>query len=101
MGGKHCTTHGAWKKHIVQSMGHGALYKPAECCTTHGAWARKCCTIHANYVVQQLHGPWVMGLCHVVWPMGHGKKVAEGARDMVDASAYDFLISGCELRARL
>ena len=46
-------THGLYS--VVQSMGHGH------------------CTV--------LHGPWVMGLCHDVWPMGHGKKIAEWALD--------------------
>ena len=26
-----------------------------------------------------MHVPWVMGICHNAWTMGHGKKVAEGA----------------------
>jgi len=37
-----------------------------------------------------LYGPWVMGDCQVVWPMGHGKKVAERcARVTTGNSALD------------
>ena len=43
-------------------MGHGL----ESCCTTHDPWA---------WIL--LYNPWVMGFCHVVWPMSHGKFVVQ------------------------
>ena len=58
-----CTTHGPWVTQLPCLMGHAMLYNIVQP-MGHGH-----CTM--------LYGPWVMELCHVVWPISHGKKVAE------------------------
>ena len=51
---------------VVRSMGHGS-YMPS-----YGPWAMGIYTPRtASYF------PWVMGFCHIVFSMTHGKKVAE------------------------
>ena len=107
--GKHCTIHAPWGnityENIVQPMGHGGNITqegivqsmPHEWETLYNPWgmgnlspgktlynpcpmSRKSVVQPTGHgVVQLLYGPWVMGPRHIVWPMTHGKKVAEWA----------------------
>ena len=76
MGGT--TSHGPW---VMDGM---ILYDPWvmewwEYRMAHGSWVVWHCMTHGSWVVwyHTIHGSW--GGESVVWPMGHGKKVAEGA----------------------
>ena len=55
--------YGPWVMGGTTSMTHG-LYNIVRCCMAHGSW----------------------GFCRIVWPMGHGEKVAEGAHVIVTQS---------------
>ena len=87
-----CTTHESWGGYtVVQSMGYGVdilLYNPWSMvrgyphtyCTTHYPWTINFpwsmgCTTRCT----MLHTPCTMRSCHIVSPMYHGEKVAEGA----------------------
>ena len=65
---------------VVRSMGHGS-YMPS-----YGPWAMGIYTPRtASYF------PWVMGFCHIVFSMTHGKKVAEPCARRACACVLGFL----------
>ena len=98
-----CTTHESWGGYtVVQSMGYGVdilLYNPWSMvrgyphtyCTTHYPWTINFpwsmgCTTRCT----TLHTPCTMRSCHIVSPMYHGEKVAEGALLLLHHITHSF-----------
>ena len=61
------------RQDVVQSMGHEQSPPPV----LYGPWVME--NPYLGRCRTASYAPWVMGFCHIVWSMGHGKKIAEGA----------------------
>ena len=89
---------------IVWPMGHGWYntvqpmgYRMVR--VLYGPWVMGGTTLYGPWVMElyivvqrcMAHGSW--GFCHDVWPMGHGKKIAEEAREQAGLGLGCILVS--------